>query len=214
MKRLFNLFIALVSLFISYFSIVTLANLTTFQKSVSDLNQNSSESSFHQLTKYALNYKPIMGLETWDADVNYILATANINQAHQTQNIGVQQNLFSQAQDHYHKGLSLRPRDVNILTAQLTLLIDQGVPLTYALNKLDQIISLVPKDQDLKAELSVICFKLLSQNPDENSELLVSDRLSQLFRLSMDYRGITLVKRYAKFYGQQETLTKVLARHQ
>lgn len=148
---------------------------------------------------------------SWDADIGSILIQVISNLTGQTSNKGQQQPLVSKAQKYYQHALSYRPRDILLLSGRLDLLIDQGAPADYILPELDKIIAFVPKDQDLKADLAMICFKLLALNPQPSVQSQIIERLQSLFNYSMDYRGLIALRRYAKLYGQENVLKNILS---
>ena len=210
MKRLFFLFLALSSVYIFHASVKNVLTLSYFQNQVSELNKGQTSGS-QLIANIITEDKHRLSLVNWDANLNYSLAAIENNLAYTDNNLARQEVLLSNAQHKYEKTLTLRPRDITALTSLLNLLIDQGAPADFVLNKLDHIISLTPKDQDLKAEISMICFKLLSIHNDQATHNRIINQLSRLFVYSMDYRGMTLVKRYSILYEQVEVLNQVLA---
>ena len=219
MQRPFNLLgsalLCLLSLLLVYFSFTTFDTLAKIQKLVNKLNQSSysqtlSENAGSQID--LLNeFERLHQNLPWDADIGSMLITVINNQIKETSNIGQKYALASKAQSYYQQTLSLRPRDIQLLSGQLDMLIDQGAPVDYILPKLDEIISFVPKDQDLKSELAMICFKLLSLNSQAVEQKKIINSLQSLFDYTMDYRGLIDVRRYAKLYAQEDVLKNILS---
>ena len=213
-----NLILLIVSSFLVYFSFTTFNTLAKFQNLIILQNQSSenqaSPSKIGAHEGLLSEFEQLHAKLPWDADLSSMLIIVVNNLANETVNKGQQQALLSKAQDYYQHALSLRPRDVQVLSGQLDLLIDQGAPAEYILPKLDEVISFVPKDQDLKAELAMLCFKLLALNPQQSVKAQIIKRLQRLFNYSMDYRGLIVVKRYAKLYGQEDVLNKTLSQVQ
>lgn len=216
MQRSFNLILLLVSVFLIYFSFTAHTTLSRFQSLINQLNQYSLDKTATAALDQTELLAQLERLHTrlpWDADLTSALSTVANNLANETVQKGRQQILASKTHEYYQQSLSYRPRDVEVLSGQMELLIDQGAPVDYILPKLDAVISLVPKDQDLKAQLALICFKLLSVNPQSQAQSRITERLQRLFDYSMDYRGLILVRRYARLYGQEETLKKILSQY-
>ncbi len=215
MQRSLNVILLLISLLLVYFSSSVFVALAKVQDLVTKLN-DSPQTQFFSLDNggrqsIRLEFEQLHQKLPWDADIGAMLIAVLNEHIAQTPDKGKQQLLVSRAQNYYKYSLSLRPRDVQLLTGQLDLLIDQGAPAEYILPKLDELISFVPKDQDLKAELAMICFKLLALNPQPSSQFQIKKRLQSLFRYSMDYRGLIHVRRYAIIYGQEDVLKQTLS---
>lgn len=215
MQRSFNLVLVLFSLVVVYFSFSTFDTLARLQVLVNRLNEGSQNQvptdKDGGQSAVLSEFEQLFDQINWDADVGSMLIQVINNQVNQTSNKGRQQSLLSKAQTYYQHSLSFRPRDIQLLSGKIDLLIDQGAPADYILPQLDEIIVLVPKDQDLKAELAMICFKLLALNPQPSVQSQIIKRLQSLFKYSMDYRGLIHVRRYAKLYGQEEVLKSILS---
>ena len=215
MQRSLNLILLLISILLVYFSFITYTTLTKFENLVIRVNEDSRDqpasAKAETHSDWLAEFERLHASLPWDADLTSMLIIVVNNLVNETLKKGRQQTLVSKAEDYYKHSLSFRPRDVQVLSGQLDLLIDQGAPADYILPKLDNIISLVPKDQDLKAELALICFKMLSINPQPPVQEQIINRLQSLFHYSMDYRGLIIVRRYAKIYGQEEVLKSILS---
>ena len=220
MQRLINRFIFLslflFSIVLVYFSFNSFNTLAKLQNLVNRLNQTSQNQTNPVNTAAQLDllveFEGLHDKLPWDADIGSMLITVVNNRLNEIDNKGQQQFLASKIQKYYQQSLSLRPRDIQLLSGRLDLLIDQGAPAEYILPKLDEIITLVPKDQDLKAELAMICFKLLALNPQPVAQTQIINSLKNLFDYSMDYRGLIHVRRYARLYGQDDVLKNLLSK--
>lgn len=215
MLRSLNLILLLFCALLVYFSFSGFQALTRLQTLVNQLNDTPHDQliSTHNSSppQYLSEFEQLHEKLAWDADVSSMLLQVINNLIDLTANKGQQHLLQSKALGYYKHSLSFRPRDVELLSGRLDLLIDQGAPVEYVLPRLDKIIALVPKDQDLKAELAMLCFKLLALNPQIATQKQVITRLQSLFDYSMDYRGLILVRRYAVLYGQENVLKKILS---
>ena len=215
-NMLVSVFLCLLSLLLVYFSFATFDTLAKIQNLVNNLNQTSdaqllSVNSGIDGGRLA-EFENLHDKLSWDADTGAMLITVINNSARANASQGRQHALIAKAQNYYQHSLSLRPRDIQLLSGQLDLLIDQGAPADYILPKLDKLITFVPKDQDLKSELAMLCFKLMSLNPSADEQVRITNSLQSLFDYTMDYRGLIYVRRYAKLYGQEDVLKDVLSK--
>ena len=176
------------------------------------MNEVSRENSLNSDIRYVedlnINNEEFRFL-LWDSEVGQTLASANIYSTASISNKGLVQAILTQAQDRLTATQKYSPRNINSYLTKLNLLIDQGAPFDYVLVKLDELITLVPKDQDLKANIAMLCFKLALINDDPVSQEKIINRLNRLFTYSMDYRGMTQIHRHSEMFEQTELLSKV-----
>jgi len=143
----------------------------------------------------------------WDADISYIDGVINSNRARPVENKGLKQDLLSQAYSSYQRALYFRPRAVDSMIGSLSILID------HIISKLDHIISIIPTDDMFKAEATLVCFKLMSLHIEDTNVIeSITMRLKILLSQPIDYRAMTQVKRYAKYYSKTDELGKVLSK--
>ena len=211
MTRLFDLLLLAFSALVFYISCLIYFDLSKVNNVVSNLNLNLEDQSQSPTVDYLnlAKHEPFKYL-FWDANVNTLLGQINTNIANQQTNKGATQTFIAKAEKYYADSLKYRPREFNALLGQISLLIDQGAPVDYVLPKVDELIALIPKDQDLKGEVALICFKLINLADSESKVEQINNRLKKLFAYSMDYRGIRQFKRYAKIYGQQKSFEAFL----
>ncbi len=195
-----------------YLSVKLLVEVNRLQDSLEQMNYSSQQESLGSNNAHLENLKidsKDFQLLSWDSEISYTLASANLYSIRYTDNKGLQQALLSEAQNLLNKAQHFSPLNINAAISNLSILIDQGAPLNYLLPKIDKLIDLVPKDQDLKADIAKLCFKLSVINNDAMSQAEIIDRLNKLFIFSMDYRGMTQVNRYARLFNQNELLARV-----
>ena len=211
----FRIVISSIVLFISALSILT-ATALFFQlnqlQSRLELINDSNITLDSQIPKKVKNiqvYHANYNLLFWDSEVSYTLALADMRVVAMMDHKGLEQLEKSKILQNLQEVRYFSPMNINSTILELSILIDQGAPLDFILPKIDILIGLTPKDQDLKAEIARLCFKLSLLNQDIAGQKKIINRLNKLFVYSMDYRGMTLVRRYARLFGQDDLVKKI-----
>ena len=211
MRILSNLFTVLFSVILIFIATCLFLDISRLQSSLQQFNDASDlEISGTESTVDTIKIdKDDFRFLSWDSEVNQALATVNSSLAMQESNKGQQQIYLSKAHYFYQQSLRFTPKNINSIIGNLSLLIDHGAPLNYFLPRINDLALLTPKDQDLRAEIAMLVFKLSVLYQDEQSQTMLINSLNKLFKYSMDYRGMTQVRRYANLFDQKELLTRV-----
>ena len=202
------LFISALSILIAAVLFFQLNQLQSRLELINDFDISLDTKSFKEVKNIQVNHADYNFL-FWDSEVSYTLALADLHAAALIGHKGLEQLAKSKILQHLQEVRYFSPMNINSTILELSILIDQGAPLDFILPKIDKLIDLTPKDQDLKAEIARLCFKLSLLNQDIGGQKKIINRLNKLFIYSMDYRGMTQVRRYARLFGQDDLVKNI-----